>query len=187
MEEYKDALKSEFNDTFGKCPTCNKAVFVATMANKIIVCHGKTYADLKPMYEAKHAKLIAEMETNVKDAHNKYAASTISSPGNTSTTINASVQKLFNDHVYPTYNANKKVFDDAKADIGDINNKECIGKYNEKYNDVEDSDDVKAIVDEKARNDKIKKIHADMNQSIRASSASLDANAMVKALKDALA
>ena len=191
MEEFKEALKSECNDVFAKCPTCNKPVFVATMTNKITECHSKTYADLKPIYEAKLKKQIDEMIDLVKDAHNKYAASTASSPsGGTSGAINPSVQKLFDDHVYPTYNAHKKVFDDAKAEIGDISAKECIGQYNEKYSDVEKRADVQAIADEKARNAKIKEIHADMNKSIRVSSVNggtNDPDAMVQAIKDVLA
>ena len=148
------------------------------MPNRTHACHGKTYVELVAYYDPIHKKQIAEMENEVKDAHNKYAASTYShTPNSTgkgagassSPKIQAPVQNLFDSYVYPTYRNEQKPFDDIVADIGSLDTNDCIEKYNAKYNAIDHDPTVLSIdkSDAAAIAKRTRELHTEMNKSIR--------------------
>lgn len=199
MEELKKALEMECNSNFAICTDCEVRVWKTTFPNKVHACHGNTYDLLFKHYDAEHKKLITEQIKEIADAHNRYAASTnpSSASGGTpsgggggasstpSSKVEAAVNTLFNSTVYPTYHRDKKPFDDAKGDIGGIDNEECIQKYNAAYLAMDNHPDVLALSDEKAKKDELKKLHTSMNARIRAKDG--DSSAMVEALKEVFA
>ena len=180
MEEFKGALKTQCNDNYAICAeeSCDIRVWDLKIPNKTHVCHGKTYVELVAYYDPIHKKQIEDMEKEVKDAHNRYAASTYTNtPSSTGKGAGASsspkiqipVQNLFDTHVYPTYRNEQKPFDDIVADIGSLDTDECIEKYNAKYIACENDPTVLSIdkSDALAIAKRIRELHTDMNKSIR--------------------
>ena len=81
----------------------------------------------------------------VKNAHNQYAESTNSPSGSTTNAVNHAVKNLFTSVVFPTYMKDKKPFIDAVADIGDMDNEECMEKYDDAYANVHKHSSVKSL------------------------------------------
>ena len=189
MEEFKSALKAQCNDNFAQCNviSCETRVWKTSFPNKAHICHGNTYDDLQAYYAPKHAAQIAEMTKAVAKAHNDYADMTSSKGGHSGGTpkakINASVNNLFDSVVYPTYMKNKEVFDNEAKEIGEMDNEECISKYNQCYIECENAASVKSIdqSDTTAIANQIKKLHSEMNAKVR--KCDQDATAMVDILK----
>ena len=78
---------------------------------------------------------------------------------------------------------NKEVFDNEAKEIGEMNNEECISKYNQCYIECEDAASVKSIDQSNttAIANQIKKLHSEMNAKVR--KCDQDATAMVDILK----
>ena len=151
MEEFKSALKAQCNDNFAQCNviSCETRVWKTSFPNKAHICHGNTYDDLLAYYAPKHAAQIADMTKAIAKAHNDYADMTSSKGGHSGGTpkakINASVNNLFDSVVYPTYMKNKEVFNNEAKEIGEMDNEECISKYNQCYVECENGASVKSI------------------------------------------
>jgi hypothetical protein len=190
MEELKNALKAQSNDHFAVCAeeSCEVRVWKLNYPNRTHACHGKTYVDLAMHYDTIHKKQIEDIEKEVKDAHNAYAASTTSHTpsgkgASSSPKIQTPVQTLFDSYVYPTYTNEKKPFEDAVTDIGSLDTDECIEKYNAKYLDCDNDPTVLSIdkSDALAIAKRTRELHTEMNKSIR--DTDHDSTGMVAALK----
>jgi hypothetical protein len=190
MEEFKIALKAQCNDHYAVCAedSCEVRVWKLNYPNKTHACHGKAYVELAMHYDTIHKKQIEDMENEVKDAHNAYAASTASHTpsgkgSNSSPKIQVPVQTLFDSYVYPTYQNEQKPFEDASAEIGSLDNDECIEKYNAKYLDCDNHPTVVSIdkSDTTAIAKRTRDLHTAMNKSIR--DQDHDSDGMVAALK----
>ena len=182
-EALKDALKEECDDNRAKCngPGCETFVWNKSIKKKTHICqaHGMTHEALVKHYEPIHDQKIADEIKAMADAHNQYSASTTSSSGRKA--INASVKTLFDGDVYPTYKIDQPVFDDAKDEIGDMMNYECIELYDKKYEGCANETEVTNLKDESDRKAKIKALHTAMNASIRCKNG--NPKEMVDALK----
>lgn len=190
-ESLKEALSSICNDRVAVCfePNCSGRIFAHDPSSR---CCGHTYAEAAAHYKPIHVKMLQEELDAIKDAHTKYADFTsgpsVGSSFSGNKAISHSVQKLFDDEVYPTYQQDMTPFDNAADEIGDmLDTLDCIANYNAKYEDCKDDVSVTSITDtdpakqEKLRKTQITSMHKAMNKLIR--DKKLDPAGMVAALK----